>query len=120
EAEAREEERDEALEAVEAERKKRLGAEEAAKKAEEDRLFMEAYAAEQDAEVSKNKAALAEAQAKIAALEAKQEAIVEERQAAVAKAPASEVDKVIRLSNEAAAAIDLDEASTRELIDQQL
>lgn len=120
EAEAREEERDEALEAVEAERKKRLGAEEAAKRVEEERVFLEAYAAEQDAEVSKNKAALAEAQAKIAALEAKQEAVVAERQAVIAKAPAAEVDKTIRLSNEAAAAIDLDEASTRRLIDQQL
>jgi type I restriction enzyme R subunit len=49
EAEAREEERDEAQAAAEAELKKRVGAEEAARKLEEDKAFYEAYAAEQDA-----------------------------------------------------------------------
>ena len=120
EAEAREDERDEALEALEAEKQKRLGAEEAAKKAEEEREFLEAYATEQDAETSKNREALAVAQAKISELEARQEALVAERQAAAEKAPPAEVDKAIEGANQAAQAIDLDERATRELIDQQL
>lgn len=120
EAEAREEERDEALDALEAERAKRLGAEEAAKKVQEEREFYEAYAAERDAEINKNKSALEAAQSKIKELQAQQEAQLAQRQAAAQKAPPSDVDKFVEESKRAAEAIDLDEAATRELIDQQL
>jgi type I restriction enzyme, R subunit len=120
EAEAREEERDEAQAAVDKERLARLGAEEAARKAAEEREIYEALAAEQEAERLKDASALKAAHARLAEVQERAEQEERERQAtAQTFSPAQQTEKV-QAANHAAANIDLDEAATRELIDAQL
>lgn len=120
EAEAREAERDEAQQVAEDEARRRLGAEEAARRAREEREFFEAYAAEQEAERVRNEAALAEAQRRIAELEAAQEAALRATQVAAQASPPAATEDVLRSAHKAASALELDEAATRELIDAQL
>lgn len=120
EAEAREAERDEAQEAMQTELRRRVGAEAAAQKLQEERDFFEAYASEQEALRAKNAAALEAARARIAELEARANAQVAERQTAVERAPAAVADATLEHGKRAAAIIELDEAATRELIDEQL
>jgi type I restriction enzyme, R subunit len=120
EAEAREEERDEAQAAVERERLARLGAEEAAKKAAEEREIYEALAAEQEAERLKDSGALKAAQARLAEVESRAEQEESERQATARTFSPAQQTEHVQAANRAAANIDLDEAATRELIDEQL
>jgi len=120
EVEAREEERDEAQDAIERERRKRLGAEEAAQHAKEEVEIYAALAAEQEALRLQDAAKLKDAQARIAALEAKAQAGEVERQAVVQTFTPSQHSEVVKAATKAAAQIDLDEAATRELIDEQL
>lgn len=120
EAEAREEERDEAQEAVEQERLARLGAEEAAKKAAEEREIFEALAEEQEAQRRKDAAALRAAQARLAELEARAAQMEKEREAVALTFSPSAQGETVEAANQAATKIDLDESATRELIDAQL
>jgi type I restriction enzyme R subunit len=120
ESEAREAERDEAQEAAEEEARKRLGAEEAARREREQREFFEAYAVEQEAERVRNEQALAEARRRIAELEAAQEAALRAASAAAEAATPAAAEDVLQSSHRAASALELDEAATRELIDAQL
>lgn len=122
EAEKREEERDEAQAAIQAEIQRRLGAEAAVQKEREEREFFEAYAAEQEALHVADKAALAAAAARIAELEdrARSQKLIEERQAQAQQAPPSELEKRRERGQQAAKKIELSEAETRLLIDAEL
>ena len=120
EVEAREEERDEAQSAIEQERLRRLGAEEAAQKAQEEAELYAALAAEQEAQRLEDVERLRAAQERIAALEAKAQAAELERQAVAQTFSAAQQSKVVQAATKAAAQIDLDEAATRELVDEQL
>ncbi len=105
--------------AAEKEAKERLSAEERAAKAREDAAIWEALASEQTS--AKEKTAANEARAK--ELEEQNRKLLEELaalQAAAVAAPAPAIRETIERAAEASEAIDLDEAATRKLIDQQL
>ncbi len=120
EASAREEERDEAQAAVEAERVRRLGAEEAQKQAEADREIYSALAAEQEALRQRDAAALKAAEGRLSELALRAEQEAHEREVAATTVTAAERADTLAAAAKAASAIDLDEAATRELIDAQL
>jgi type I restriction enzyme R subunit len=120
EALAREEERDRAQSALEAEREARLGAEEALRKLAEEREIYAALAEEQQAERLKDGAMLLAAQARLAEVEAQAVQAERERQAVAQTVSAAAQAASVKAAGQAAQAIDLDEAATRELIDEQL
>ena len=117
EAEAREAERDEAQEAVEAEREARLGVEAAAKEAEEKAKVYEELATEAE---SKGNADFEVMSAMVSELEAKLEAALAAQAKAVEEAPPEVIELKVEASKKASTRIHLDEAATRALIDQQL
>lgn len=99
--------------AVEEEAKKRLTAEERARKEAEDRAILEALAIESELKWAKEVEDIKLQKAKLAAELA---AI----QAQAAQAPAAAIQAVVDRAAEAAQAIHLDEAATRRVIDEQL
>ncbi|WP_441290241.1 type I restriction-modification system endonuclease [Sorangium sp. KYC3313] len=99
--------------AVEEEARKRLTAEERARKEAEDRALWEALATEAEQKRSKDIEAFERQKAQLAAELAA-------LQAQAVAAPAAEVQAFVNRAAEAAQAIHLDEAATRRLIDKQL
>ncbi len=97
-----------------------LGAEEVARKAREEAEVWAALAEESEARQAKDQAALKRAQAALEALERKHEEALKQLQAAAEKAPPQQTQELVNLVSQAAAAVELDEAGTRALIDEQL
>ncbi|HXS16901.1 MAG TPA: hypothetical protein VN764_06920, partial [Polyangiaceae bacterium] len=105
EVEAREEERDEAQAAIEQERLKRLGAEEAAQKAKEESDIYAALAAEQEAQRLQDAEKLRAAEARIAVLMAQAEAAEAERQTVALTFTPAQHSQVVQAANKAAAQV---------------
>ena len=106
--------------ALQEENARALGAEAAAKKANEEALLWETYAAEAEAKANDDQQALATVMAELDAVKRQYEDALLELQLGAAQAT-PEQERVRRLdADETAAAIELDEPATRLLIDQQL
>ncbi len=106
--------------AVEAEAARALGAEEAAKKAREEAALWETYAAEAEAKANDDQQALQTVMAELEALKRKHEDALLELQLVAEQATAEQEQARRDDAAATAAAIDLDEAATRILVDQQL
>ncbi len=105
---------------AQAEAKKSLGVKEAEQKAREERELWESLASEAEAQRNADKKALAEAQQALEAQRSRYEAELASLQTQTQQQSPAEQQKQIERTVQAAAKVNLDEASTRAIIDEQL